>query len=196
MSKLNPTAPMFIPASLFKIPANGFTEKDVEAQTAAEDIIMKDWIKNARLKVNQEHTYWSPDDTEDIPSKHRELPIEVQQAQCDALNSLKQNGVFKKRLTAFLEKEYCLNGIDVEKGCRIELDIRGVFHESYVLTGKKKKNIGFWFNYKQDGIIYGVVYECDVIDDPQTGWFFQNKCDEECGGTCSLFECATAYQRD
>lgn len=194
-SKLNPTAPIFIPSSLFKIPSNGFTEKDVESQTAAEDTIMKYWIKTVSSKENQEHTYWRPDDIEDVPSKHRELPVEIQQAQSDALNSLKKNEVFKKGLTAFLEKEYCLHSIDIEKGCRIDLDIRGVFSESYVLAGKKKKHIAFWFNYKQDAIIYGIVYECDIIDDPTTGWFFQNRCDEECGGTCSLFECAIAYQR-
>ena len=169
-SKLNPNAPMFIPESLYKIPANGFGAKT--------------------------YTYWGPDDIEDTPSKHRELPVDVQQAQCDSLNRLKKNKTFRKRLIAFLQKEYCLDGIDIEKGCRIELNIRGVFNENYVLTGKKKKHIGFWFNYKQDGIIYGIIYECDVIDDPKTGWFFQNICDEECGGTCSLFECATAYKRE
>jgi len=168
-SKLNPLAPMFIPSSLYKIPANGFE------------------------KV---HTYWEANDMVDTPSAHRELPVEVQQAQSDALDRLKKSRVFKKRLTAFLEKEYCLCNIDIEEGCRIELDIRGVFDESYVLPGKKKKNIGLWFNYKQDNIIYRIVYECDVIDDPKTGWFFQNICDDECGGTCSLFECATAYQRE
>jgi len=141
-------------------------------------------------------TYWKPDDIQDTPSAHRELPVEVQQAQSDSLDRLKKSRIFRRRLRAFLEKEYCLDGVNIEKGCRIDLDIRGVFNDGYVLTGKKKKHIGFWFNYKQDGIIYSIVYECDVIDDPKTGWFFQNNCDEECGGTCSLHECATAYQRD
>ena len=95
-SKLNPTAPIFIPSSLFKIPANGFTEKDVESQTAAEDTIMKYWIKTTSSKVNQEHTYWRPDDVEDVPSKHRELPVEIQQAQSDALNSLKKMKSLRK----------------------------------------------------------------------------------------------------
>ena len=168
MSKLNPNAKAFIPSK--------------KTQSASA--------------TYQDHTYWEPNDMEDTPSAHRELPVEVQQAQSDALNNLKKSRIFRRRLTAFLKKEYCLDSIDVEKGCRIELDIRGVFNESYVLTGKKKNHIGFWFNYKQDGIIYGVVYECDVIDDPKTGWFFQNNCDEECGGTCSLHECATSYQRE
>ena len=199
MSKLNPNAPVFIPS---------MTSKDIDAQEEkyyeadrAWEAKHQDELEDAayaysKAKEVKAHTYWEPNDMEDTPSAHRELPVEVQQAQCDSLNNLKKSRIFRRRLTAFLEKEYCLDGIDVEKGCRIELDIRGVFNENYVLTGKKKKHIGFWFNYKQDGIIYGVVYECDVIDDPKTGWFFQNICDDECGGTCSLHECATAYQRE
>jgi hypothetical protein len=140
-------------------------------------------------------SYWEPNDIEDTPSPHRELPVEIQQAQCDTLHKLKRNPGFQTRLKTFLEKEYCISdGIDPE-ACRIDLNIRGVFNDSYVLKGKEKNHICFWFNYKQDGFTYAIVYECDDIDDPKTGWFFQNRCDEECGGTCSLFECATAYQR-
>lgn len=141
-------------------------------------------------------SYWGPDDIEDTPSAHRELPLEIQQDHYNALERLKKTRVFNRRLKTFLKNEYCLENINVEKGCRIDLDIRGVFHDGHMLAGKEKKQIGFWFNYKQDGIIYGIVYECDDIHDPKTGWFFQNICDEECGGTCSLHECATAYQRD
>ena len=166
--KLNPNAPMFIPSKVSK------SKKDIDQ------------------KVN---TYWEPNDIEDVPSKHREFPVEIQQAQCNALENLKKRRVFKTRLKAFLEKEYCVSEvINPEKGCRIELDIRGISNEG--LAGKKKKDIGFWFNYKQDGFIYRIVYECDDIKDPKTGWFFKNICDDECGGTCSLFECATAYQRE
>jgi len=191
MSKLNPNAPMFIPASVFKTLANGFTEKDIEADRAQEEKYMEIFMEH-RAEAN---TYWGPDDMEDIPSKHRKLPMELQQAQCDALNNLKQNEIFKKKLTTFLEKEYCLDSINIEQGCRIDLNIRGVFDDGFILPGKKKKQIGFWFMYKQDNLIYSGVYECDDINDPSTGWFFQNICDDECGGTCSEFECATAYQR-
>jgi hypothetical protein len=165
-SKLNPNASIFIPS------------------------------KTPDVDKRKGRTYWEPHDIEDTPSDQRQLPVEIQKAQRDALHRLTQTRVFNRRLKAFLQREYCLDGINVEKGCQIDLDIRGVFNDGYVLTGKKKNHIGFWFKYKQDGITYGIVYECDVIDDPKTGWFFQNRCDEECGGTCSLFECAIAYQRD
>ena len=158
---------------------------------------------NSKLNPNasvfipsMKHTYWGSNDMDDTPSKHRELPIELQQAQYDALNHLKKNKVFKKRLNKFLYNECCVpDGINPEEGCRIDLDIRGIFSNGFVVKGKKKKQIGFWFNYKQDNFTYAIVYECDDINDPKTGWFFQNRCDEECGGTCSLHECAVLYQR-
>jgi hypothetical protein len=151
---------------------------------------------NAAIFIPKTHTYWESTEIEDTPSDHRELPVEIQQRQCDALNHLKHNEIFKRQLTTFLETECCVSsGINPEEGCRIDLDIRGVFYNGFVLKGKKKNQIGFWFNYKQDNFTYAIVYECDN-DDPSTGCFFKNECDDECGGTCSLYECALFYQRD
>ncbi len=119
------------------------------------------------------HTYWDINDIEEVPSE-RYLPIENQQEQCDALNNLKKRSSFRRKFIAFAKKELCLEGgINMKKGCRINLNICGNFNGDTFIKGKKKDHIGFWFNYKQDGIIYHIVYECDDIHDPTTGWFFK-----------------------
>ena len=112
MSKLNPNAPVFIPSM-----TSSMTSKDIEAQEEkyyeadrAWEAKYQDDLEDAAYtynKAKEAHTYWEPNDIEDTPSGHRELPVEVQQAQYDALNKLKKSRIFRRRLTAFLEKEYC-----------------------------------------------------------------------------------------
>ena len=135
------------------------------------------------------HTFW---ETAEEPPNEESSLCEIQHY--EALTKLKMSRVFKKRFAAFAENTLCLTGTDTEKGCQINPDAaRGTFDGYQTHEGKKKSNIGFWFIYRQDGISYNVVYECDNIDDP-AGWFFQWDHNEECSGlSCDWWGCHINY---
>ncbi len=142
------------------------------------------------------HTFW-----EDCTSKEEvpdaEHSNQWEKKQYDALQRLKKSPTFQRKFATFAENILCVTETDVEKGCRIDLRATQYWHEKHnTLPGKKKGLIGFWFLYRQDGITYQVVYECDDIEDPRTGWFYQWDHNEACCGfSCDFFGCCYDYPK-
>ena len=145
----------------------------------------------AATQPNRSHTFW---ETAEFPPNEESSLCEIQHY--EALSKLKMLYVFKRKFAVFAEKCLYLSGTDTEKGCQMNPDAaRGTFDGYQTHEGKKKSNIGFWFIYRQDGISYNIVYECDNINDPTTGWFFQWEHDEECCGfSCDWWGCHVKYQ--
>jgi hypothetical protein len=139
------------------------------------------------------HTFW-----EDCPLYKEEVPGEYsnewEKKQYAALQRLKKSPTFQRKFATFAESILCVTETDTEKGCRIDLRATQYWGQGSDERGKKKKLIGFWFYYRQDGFTYKVVYECDDLADPRTGWFYQwdhdNAC---CGYSCDFFDCYYRY---
>jgi len=139
------------------------------------------------------HTFWEDCDfLEGVPTDRDNAWEKKQYA---ALKRLKKSPTFQRKFATFAENILCLINVDCEKGCRIQLDATQYWHdENNNIPGKKKAVIGFWFTYRQDGITYNVVYECDDLDDPRTGWFYQWTHDEDCCGySCDYYGCHYKY---
>lgn len=123
-----------------------------------------------------------------------EYSNEWEKMQYAALQRLKKNPIFQQKFGTFAEDSLCIIDTDTEKGCRIELDPTQYWSTDSDKRSKKKKRIGFWFMYRQDGFTYKVVYECDDLNDPHTGWFCQwEHNDDCCGYSCDYFGCHYAY---
>ncbi len=140
------------------------------------------------------HTFW-----EDCPFYKEEVPGEYsnewQKKQYAALQKLNKSPTFQRKFATFAENILCVTDVNTEKGCRIDLRETQYWHKEYNdLPGKKKKFIGFWFYYRQDDITYTCVYECDDLEDPRTGWFYQwEHKDDCCGFSCDFFQCYYNY---
>lgn len=141
------------------------------------------------------HTFWEEEDNkylkEVIPDKYFS---EWEHKQYNALQKLKKSPTFQRKFATFAENILCVTDTNTEKGCRIDLRATQYWGQGSDERGKKKKLIGFWFLYRQDGITYSVVYECDDLEDPRTGWFFQWDHDDACCGySCDFFGCCYRY---
>lgn len=108
--------------------------------------------------------------------------------------ALRANPIFQKKFAIFAENMLCITNSDVIKGLRFA-------HPSWMGTnytdkkGQKRKYVGFYLEYNQDDLMYRVAYECDDIDDPQTGWFMQWFCkDDCCGCSCDYYGCYSNYK--
>jgi hypothetical protein len=140
------------------------------------------------------HTFW-----EDAALLKEEIPNEYsnkwEHRQYAALQRLKKSPTFQRKFATFAENVLCITGVDTEKGCRIDLyETRYWPEEVCDLPGKNKEYIGFWFMYRQDGFTYLVAYECDDLEDPCTGWFYQwEHKDDCCGWSCDYFQCHYNY---
>ena len=143
------------------------------------------------------HTYW--DDcpsyiTEQTPDEYSN---QWQREQYDALQRLKNSPTFQKKFATFAENALCITDTNTVKGCHANLEPSMCWYDENVgiqNKGKKMKNIGFWFIYRQDGFSYNVVYECDDINDPRTGWFYQWEHRKDCEGfSCDYFGCHSNY---
>ncbi len=139
------------------------------------------------------HTFWEdcsfPErgPTEDSNTWEKE--------QYAALQRLKKSPTFQRKFAMFAENILCVTETDTEKGCRIDLRATQYWSKS-TYSGKKKATIGFWFLYRQDGFTYTVVYECDDLKDPRSGWFYQWEHDEDCCGfSCDYFGCPYKYPK-
>jgi hypothetical protein len=141
-------------------------------------------------------TFWEESHylKEQIPD---ECSNQWEKAQYAALKRLQCDPTFQKKFSTFAENILCISATNTELGCRINLEPSMNWNDEtsrFGSKGKKMKNIGFWFIYRQDGFSYNVVYECDDIDDPRTGWFYQWEHDEDCGGfSCDYFCCHYKY---
>ena len=143
------------------------------------------------------HTFWDDEDAikylekEVIPGKYHS---EWEHKQYNALQKLKKSPTFQRKFATFAENILCVTDTNTEKGCRIDLRATLYWGQGSDERGKKKKLIGFWFLYRQDGFTYKVVYECDDLEDPRTGWFFQWDHDDDCCGfSCDFFGCCYKY---
>ena len=139
------------------------------------------------------HIFW-----EDCPLYKEAVPDEYsnewEKKQYAALQRLKKSPTFQHKFATFAENILCVTETDTEKGCRIDLRATQYWGQGSDERGKKKKRIGFWFYYRQDGFTYKVVYECDDLEDPRTGWFYQWDHDDACCGfSCDFFGCYYAY---
>ena len=139
------------------------------------------------------HTFW-----EDCPLYKEAVPGEYsnewEHKHYAALYRLKKSPTFQRKFATFAENILCVTETDTEKGCRIDLRATQYWGQGSDERGKKKKRIGFWFYYRQDGFTYKVVYECDDLEDPRTGWFYQWDHDDACCGySCDFFGCYYAY---
>jgi hypothetical protein len=152
----------------------------------------KEFVPSAQLKPA--HTFW-----DDYPNFKEKVPDDLENkwehAQYNALQQLKKSPTFQRKFATFAENILCVLNTNTEKGCRIDLRATQYWHDKYNNTpGKKKAMIGFWFLYRQDGFTYKVVYECDDLDDPRTGWFYQwDHIDDCCGFSCDYFGCPYSY---
>ncbi len=145
------------------------------------------------IPLRPAHTFWEDCSFKDnVPN---EYSYEWEKKQYDALQRLKKSPTFQRKFATFAENILCVREADTEKGCRIDLRATQYWDgEHRDLTGNKKKRIGFWFLYRQDEITYCCVYECDDLEDPRTGWFFQWEHDEECCGfSCDYYGCCYKY---
>lgn len=141
------------------------------------------------------HTFWEEEDCkyfkEEIPGEYHS---EWAHKHYNALQKLKKSPTFQRKFATFAENILCVTDTNTEKGCRIDLRATQYWGQGSDERGKKKKLIGFWFYYRQDGFTYKVVYECDDLEDPRTGWFYQWDHDDACCGySCDYFGCYYSY---
>lgn len=139
------------------------------------------------------HTFW-----EDCALLKEEVTDEYsnewQKKHYTALHQLKKSPTFQQKFATFAENILCVTETNTEKGCRINLRASKYWSQGSDAHGKKKRLIGFWFYYRQDGFTYRVVYECDDLADPRTGWFYQWQHDDNCNGySCDHFRCYYKY---
>lgn len=139
------------------------------------------------------HTFW--EDCKFLEVVPTEYSNEWEKKQYLALQKLKISSTFQQKFATFAENILCVTDTDTEKGCRIDLRATQYWHDKHNnIAGKKKCVIGFWFMYRQDGITYNVVYECDDLDDPCSGLFHQWNHDKDCCGySCDYYGCHYAY---
>jgi hypothetical protein len=147
------------------------------------------------IPLKPAHTFWDdcPDLKEEVPDAG--YSNEWEKKQYATLHHLKKSPTFQRKFATFAENILCVTETDTEKGCRIDLRNTQYWHKEYCdLPGKKKKFIGFWFLYRQNGFSYACVYECDDLADPRTGWFYQWEHDEDCCGfSCDYYGCCYKY---
>ncbi len=106
---------------------------------------------------------------------------------------LRSNPVFKKKFAIFAENILCITNVDTMQGLRFNPPYWG--SDNYKdWKGQKKKYVGLHLEYKQDGIVYRIAYECDDLEDPGTGWFMQWFHKEDCGGSCDYYGCYHNYK--
>ncbi len=104
-------------------------------------------------------------------------------------SKLLHNPIFIKKCTDFCENILCLTSVNIEQGLRL-LYVDGFRNRS----GFHKKYLLFLLAYRQNGITYNIAYECDVYDDPNTGWFTQWFHSEHCNGyECDTYHCHCNY---
>jgi hypothetical protein len=144
-------------------------------------------------KPSAGHTFWEDCSfPERVPTEDSNMWEKEQYA---ALQHLKKSPTFQRKFAMFAENILCVTETDTEKGCRIDLRATQYWSKS-TYSGKKKAIIGFWFLYRQDGFTYTVVYECDNLKDPRSGWFYQWEHDEDCCGfSCDYFGCPYNYPK-
>lgn len=142
--------------------------------------------------IPPKHTFWE-DDT------HYSLNFRGSRDKkhYDALEKLKMSPTFQRKFAIFAENILCITDTNTEKGCLADFSVPTYAVKKDInnnIPGRKKAIVGLWFLYRQDGFTYGVVYECDDIDDPRTGWFYTWEHDSSCCGySCDYFLCQFRY---
>lgn len=107
---------------------------------------------------------------------------------------IRANIGFQKKFAIFAENMLCISNSDTLKGLRFATP-SWMSSDYTTQKGQKKKYVGFYLEYKQDGITYRIAYECDDIEDLRTGWFMQWFCEEECCGfSCDYYGCYANYK--
>ena len=113
---------------------------------------------------------------------------------------LKNSAIFINTFCAFADNILCVKVTDAEKRIHINEEMaEAITNEAYHIPGKVKKYVGCWFTFIHDdsGAEFNIVYECDDINDPATGMFFQTEHVNDCRGrSCSWQGCDYNYHRD
>ena len=135
-------------------------------------------------------TYWNK--PEDPPPTSPNLILMYY-----TLEKCKQDPIFCNNFAQFAKNSLRLDNVNCIKGCRINLNLPDYIIKS-LDNGKSTqkgvfKLIIFWFQYRQDGIVYNFAYESDDYTNVN-GIFFQWRHQNTCFmDKCNMLQCQTRY---